>query len=184
MSLEAKEAQTEKSKFAMQTRRELETKEQTALAKDKHREKKRLNMRKKRQAETEEQTNLHNEKVRLTMKRKREAETEEETKWHREKNKLAKTRKRQAIKEHCHSETEEHKDDMEDVISRSKKEALKFLHRTKDLKNPHKHRAIVCIICNRCIIGTEAIRKLTKAQIYCIRKDSVLIVTKSTMKQP
>ena len=40
MSPEAKEAQREKSKFAMQKRRKLETKEQTALAKDKHREKK------------------------------------------------------------------------------------------------------------------------------------------------
>ena len=48
MSPETKEAQREKSKFAMQTRRELETKEQTALAKDKHREKKRLKMRKTR----------------------------------------------------------------------------------------------------------------------------------------
>jgi len=162
MSLEAKEAQREKSKFTMQTRRELETKEH----KDKHNEKKR----KKRQAESDEQKQNHNDKVRLTMKRKREAETEEETKWHREKNKLAKTRKRQAIKEHCHSETEEHKDDMEDVISWSKKEALKFLHRTKDLKNPHKHRAIVCIICDRCIIGTEAIRKLTKEQISLHKK--------------
>jgi hypothetical protein len=68
-----------------------------------------------------------------------------------------------------HSETEEHKDDMEDVISRSKK-TLKFLHRTNDLKNPHKHRAIVCIICDRCIIGTEAIRKLTKGQISLHKK--------------
>ncbi len=105
-------------------------------------------------AETEEETKSHREKVRLTMKRKREAETEEKTKWHKQKNKLAKRRYRQAEKKHCHSETEEHKDDMEDVISRSKKEALKFLHRIKDPKNPHKHRAIVCIICDRCIIGT------------------------------
>ena len=59
MSLEAKEAQREKSKVAMQTRRELETKEQIALAKDKHREKKRLKMRKTRQAETEEEAKLH-----------------------------------------------------------------------------------------------------------------------------
>ena len=48
------------------------------------------------------------------MKRKREAE------------KLGK-------KIQLHSETDEHKDDMEDVISWSKKKALKFLHRTKDL---------------------------------------------------
>ncbi len=46
----------------------------------------------------------------------------------------------------------------------------KFLHRTKDPKDPHKHRAIVCIICVRCIIGTEAIRKLTKAQISLHKK--------------
>ena len=86
------------------------------------------------------------------------------------KNKLAKTRYHQAIKEHCYSEAEDHKDDMEDVISRSKKEALKFLYRTKDPKDPHQHRAIVCIICDRCIIGTEAIRKLTKAQISLHKK--------------
>ena len=170
MSLEAKEAQREKSKVAMQTRRELETKEQIALAKDKHREKKRLKMRKTRQAETEEEANLRLEKQTLSKSRKREGETEEETKWHTESDKLAKRRKRQAEKEHCHSKTEEPKDDMEDVIRRSKKEALKFLHRTKDLKNPHKHRAIVCIICDRCIIGTEAIRKLTKAQISLHKK--------------
>ncbi len=77
MSPEAKEAQREKSKFAMQKRCKLETKEQSAFAKDKHREKKRLKMRKKRQAETDEQTKLHNEKIRLTRKRKRQSETEE-----------------------------------------------------------------------------------------------------------
>ena len=79
-------------------------------------------------------------------------------------NNLLMTRKRQAIKEHCHSETEEHKDDMEDVIRRSKKEAMKFLHRTKDPKNPHKHRAIVCIICDRCIIGTDFL--ISSAKIH------------------
>ncbi len=121
-------------------------------------------------AETEKQLHLHREISKLAMKRKQEAETEEENICQRQKNKLAKTRYRQAIKEHCYSETEDHKDDMEDVISRSKKEALKFLHRTKDPKNPHKHRAIVCIICNRFIIGTEAIRKLMKAQISLHKK--------------
>jgi hypothetical protein len=65
MSPEAKEAQREKSKYAMQKRCKLETKAQTALAKDKHREKKRLNMRRKRQAETDEQTKLHRENDRF-----------------------------------------------------------------------------------------------------------------------
>jgi len=216
MSLEAKEAHRETSKFAIQMRRKLETKEQTALAKDKHREKQKLKMRKTRQAETDKQSHLHREIKQLAMKRtceaeteeeshlhmeinklakkrKQEAETEEESHLHREinklakkrkreaetdeekkmseaKNKLAKTRYRQAEKEHCHSKTEENEDDMEDVISRSKKEALKFLHRTKDPKNPDKHRAIVCIMCDRCIIGTEAIYKLMKAQISLHKK--------------
>jgi hypothetical protein len=127
-------------------------------------------MKRKQEAETEEETKWHRHKKKLVKTRKREAETEEETKCRRESDKLVKRRFRQAIKEHCHSETEENKDDMEDVIRRSKKEALKFLHRTKDLKNPHKHRAIVCIICDRCIIGTEAICKLTKEQISLHKK--------------
>ena len=150
----------------MRKTRQAETEEEAKL----HRESDKLAKRRKREAETEGETNLNNDKVRLAMKRKREAETEEETKLLKEINKLAKRRFRQAIKDNYHSETEEHKDAMEDVISRSKKEALKFLHRTKDPKNPHKHRAIVCIICDRCIIGTEAIRKLTKAQISLHKK--------------
>jgi hypothetical protein len=44
------------------------------------------------------------------------------------------------------------------------KEATKFLHRTHDPKNPHSHRTIVCIICDRFIIGTEGLCKLTKDQ--------------------
>jgi hypothetical protein len=129
---------------------------------------------------------VQREKSKLAMKRKREAETEEGKKWHRQKNKLAKTRYRQAIKEHCYSKTEDHKDDMEDVISRSKKEALKFLHKTKDPRNPHKHRNIVGIICDRCIIGTEAIHKLTKVQISLHKKrlsvDSYKEYYKTTIK--
>ena len=76
----------------------------------------------------------------LAMKRKQEAETEEETIWHRDNNNTLMRRTRHAIKEHC--------DNMKDVISRSKKEEIKFLHKTKDFKNPHIHRAIVCIICD------------------------------------
>ncbi len=59
---------------------------------------------------------------------------------------------------------------MEHVINQSMKESVKFLHRTKDPENPLKHRAIVCIICNRCITGTEGIHKLTKEQILLDEK--------------
>ncbi len=114
------------------------------------------------------------ENNRLAKKRKRQAETEKQTKLHRENDSLAKKRKHQANTEeqtaNCHAETEEHKDDVANVINWSKKEAIKFLHRTKDLKNPHKHMAIVCIICDCCIIGTEAIGKLKKEQILLHKK--------------
>ena len=51
------------------------------------------------------------------------------------------------------------------AIHRSMKNAKKYLHRTQDPKNPHRHRTIVSIICDQFIIGTEGICKLTKDQI-------------------
>ncbi len=45
------------------------------------------------------------------------------------------------------------------------KEAKQFLHRTQDPANPHMHKAIVCIIWDCFIIGTETIHKLTKEDI-------------------
>ena len=51
------------------------------------------------------------------------------------------------------------------VIDRAMKEARRFLYRTQDPAKPHKHRATVCIICDRFIIGTETIHKLTKKDI-------------------
>jgi hypothetical protein len=51
------------------------------------------------------------------------------------------------------------------VIDPATKEAKQYLHRTQDPANPHMHRAIVCIICDRFIIGTETIHKLTKEDI-------------------
>ena len=55
---------------------------------------------------------------------------------------------------------------MSNVIDRATKEAKQFLQRTQDpAEDPHMHRAIVCIICNRFIIGTETIHKLTKEDI-------------------
>ena len=56
-------------------------------------------------------------------------------------------------------------EDMTTVIDRATIEGGKFLHRTCDPANPHKHRAIVCIICDRFIIGTKTIHKLTKEDI-------------------
>jgi hypothetical protein len=45
------------------------------------------------------------------------------------------------------------------------KEAKKYLHRTQDHDNPHKHKSIICVICDRFIIGTEKIHHLSKDDI-------------------
>ena len=55
--------------------------------------------------------------------------------------------------------------DMATVIDRATKKAKQYLHRTRDQANVHMHRAIVCIICDRFIIGMETIHKLTKEDI-------------------
>jgi hypothetical protein len=51
------------------------------------------------------------------------------------------------------------------AIHQSIKDANKFLHRTQAPKNSHRHKTIVCIICDQFIIGTEGIWKLTKDEI-------------------
>ncbi len=58
-----------------------------------------------------------------------------------------------------------HDNAMTNAIKCSMKEAKRILHRTQDPANPHCHRVIVCIICDRFIIGTETIHKLTNNQI-------------------
>ena len=45
------------------------------------------------------------------------------------------------------------------------KEAKKYLHRTQDSFNPHKHKSIVCVVCDQFIIGTETIYYLSKNNI-------------------
>jgi hypothetical protein len=138
----------------MKRKRQAKTEEQNAMA----REKSKLAMKRKHQAKTEVQTATAREKNKTAMKRKRKAETEEQTATAREKNEAAMKRKHQA-------KTEENNDDMTNVINWSMQEGKKFLHRTQDPANPHKHRAFVCIICNRFIIGTEIIHKLKKEEI-------------------
>ena len=56
-------------------------------------------------------------------------------------------------------------DEMQNAIEHAMKEAKQMLQRTQNPTNPHSHRAIVCIICDLFIIGTEKIRKLSRNQI-------------------
>ncbi len=45
------------------------------------------------------------------------------------------------------------------------KEAKRYLHRTQDPENAHKHKSIVCVICDWFIIRTEKIHYLSKENI-------------------
>ena len=104
-------------------------------------------MTKHRQSDAEEQGAKRNKTNRDSMRRKREIEREE------------RRHQSQSDRRDCNGE------DMSNVIDRATKEAKQFLHRTQDPADPHMHRAIVCIICDRFIIGTETIHKLTKEDI-------------------
>jgi hypothetical protein len=110
------------------------------------------------EAATDEQVALAREKDRLSKWNKQKADTEEQVALAREKQRVAKRRK-------CQTGSEKYNSDMENVINQSMKEVVKFLRRTKDPVTPCKHRTIVCIICNCCIIGTESIHTLTNDQI-------------------
>jgi hypothetical protein len=149
----------EKDRLSKCNKRKAETDEQAALA----RENDRLSKKNERQTETDEQAILVREKDRFSKSNKRQAESHDQAALARERNKLAKRRKWQPG-------SEKQDGDMEHVISQSMKESVKILHWTKDPENPLKHRAIVCIICDRCIIGTEAIHKLMKEQMLLHEK--------------
>jgi hypothetical protein len=149
----------EKGRLSKMNQHQAETDEQASLA----RETNRLAMKNQCQAETDEQAALSREKDRLSKSNKRKAETAEQVALARERDKLAKRRKLQ-------TGSENQVGDMENVINQSMKESVKYLHQTKDPENPLKHRAIECIICNCCIIGREAIHKLTKKHILLHEK--------------
>jgi hypothetical protein len=78
-------------------------------------------------------------------------------------NNTSKNRKQQSqqhnVSRVCHNEG------MTNAIKRAMMKAEQILHRIQDPENPHCHRAIVCLICDYFIIGTEIIHKLTNNQI-------------------
>ena len=121
---------------------------------------------KQRQTETEAKGAKRKKTDRDRKTKKRQTETEEQGAKRRKTDRDFKSRKR---KEMRHQSQNDRRDcngqDMTNVINRAMKEARQFLHRTRDPANPHKHRAIVCIICDCFIIGTETIYKLTKEDI-------------------
>jgi hypothetical protein len=93
----------------------------------------------------------------------RHAESHDEAATQKSNKNTSKKRKRQGQQHNV--STVCHDKEMTNAIKRSMKEAKQILHRTQDPAKPHCHRAIVCIICDWFIIGTEMIHKLTNDQI-------------------
>jgi hypothetical protein len=162
MSQEKKDAQREKERLSKNAKCCTETQEECS--------KRRKTMREcvKRQQQTE--TDKQGAKCKKTdhdcKMRQQQTETEEQgakckrTKWD------CMRRKREEMRHRSQNDSRDcHGEDMTNVIDCTTKEAKHFLHRTQDPRNPHKHRATVCIICDHFIIGTETIHKLTKEDI-------------------
>ena len=100
------------------------------------------------------------------MAKQRQTETDEQGAKRKKTDCESKRRKREERRHQTENDMNDcNGEDMSNVIDRATKEAKQFLHRTHDVANPHMHRAIVCIICDRFIIGTETIHKLTKKHI-------------------
>jgi hypothetical protein len=99
-------------------------------------------------------------------RRQRQTETEEQGVKRKKTRQDCMRRKREEMRHQSQNDSRDcHGEDMTNVIDQATKEAKQFLHRTQDPRNPHKHRATVCIICDHFIIGTETIHKLTKEDI-------------------
>jgi hypothetical protein len=103
--------------------------------------------------------------------RSRQNETEEQAAKRKKTKRDCMRRKREEMRHQSRNDSRDcNQEDMTNVIDCATKEAKQILHRTRDPANPHKHRATVCIICDRFIIGTETIHKLTKEGI-CVHSE-------------
>ena len=97
---------------------------------------------------------------------KRETEADDQCAKHKKTDRDSKRRQSEEVRHQLQNYRNDcNKQDMTNVINCATKEAKQYLHRTQDAENPHMHRAIVCIVCDRFIIGMETIHKLTKEDI-------------------
>jgi hypothetical protein len=191
MSQEKKDAQRDKEKLSKNAKRHLETPEENTQRRDNDRDRKtrkRLfetpedsakrkktdcdRKTKQRQSETVEQNAKRNKTDRDRKTKQRQTETVEQGAKRNKTKRDCMRKKREEMRHQLQSDRRDcNGQDMAIVIDCATKEAKQYLHRTQDPANPHMHRATVCIICDRFIIGTETIHKLTKENIgkHCRR---------------
>jgi len=159
MAAEKKKAQQGKILLSMKTMRQAEGIDAVGKCKKTNRE----YMKRCCKAESIDVAATSKKIIRENMKRHCMAESHDAAAAQRRNDKTSKKRKwhgwQHNVSTVCHDK------EMTNAIKRSMKKATRILHRTQDPANPHCHRAIVCIICDWFIIGTETIHKLTNNQI-------------------
>jgi hypothetical protein len=170
MSQEKKDAQREKERLSKNAKRHTKTQEECAKRKKTDCDCKTT----KQQTETLDQAAKCKKTMPDWYNRQQQTETEEQAA-KRKKTKWDHTRRKREEMRHQSQNNNRgcNGDDMTNIIDhdRAMKGAKQFLHRTRDPANPHQHRATECIICDRFIIGTETIHKLTKEDIGTRRSE-------------
>ena len=137
-------------------------------------------MREIRLNKTSEEKIAYNNKMKHQMKTSRSNMTSEIATQKRENESKERKRKRELMKIE-HTKRQNHEEELADTtdstnvlsaidISCCIKQTKKYLQRTQDLSDPLKHKAIVCVICDRFIIGTETIHYLSTENIKIHKK--------------
>ena len=123
-------------------------------------DKKKLYMKRCREAESTNKAATRKSNDKASTKRKRETKSTDAAATQKATNKIYMSALRKRRRQ-CQLQD----DEMQNAIEHAMKEAKQILQRTQNPTNPHSHKAIVCIICDRFIIGTEKIHKLSRNQI-------------------
>ena len=142
----------------------IEQKELERESRGKHKRESRAKLSKRKQ--TIEQKELERESTGI---RKRESRAKLTLKQRQEHNKKSKERMRGvrdgSTKRKRQAEIATDDDDLSPFIKEAVRQAKKRLHRTKHPNDSTQHRSYVCIACDCFLLGTEALRTLTREQL-------------------
>ena len=160
MTTEQRENERNRNRESKSKKRARMTTEQTAAERDKIKNimsKKLDKMTAKEKAKLQSKNTESHSKKRKCMTPEQK---EENRKYNRENKKTRRAKKKKG---------EAYQLLTDKVIEKTKKQALKFLHRNQvhntDTTSPKEYTAHVCVICDDFIIGTEKVKMLSKAQI-------------------
>jgi hypothetical protein len=117
-----------------------------------------LQHKKTSQKESTDAAATQKNKDNASKKRKRQNKSTDVAATQKNNDDASKKRRRQRQQQNFN--TMYHDEEMSHAIECAMKEAKQILHRTQNPTNPQRHRAIVCIICDWFIIGTEKIHEL------------------------